>query len=289
MMRHIFVQKQAPELEKALGTVQLSICGHFREEPSHAITRPSGVEEAILLYCTGGQGTLFCQGKDWSIGAGDMFLLDQREPHGYASSEQFPWDIYWCHFSGDFAPLYRLFAERGMTPVFHPGVAAEILKQFEEILRLAEGRLTDQLRAGELSRMVLLELLDSSSPRQDGLIPRVEAYLKETLSQPVDLAQLEQQFHLSRYHLARRFRQETGYPPMEYRMRLRIAAACRLLLETDCTILEISRELGYNTPYYFSEQFKQATGCSPALFRRTMKRTSREKTQKNPGNEKSAG
>ena len=63
------------------------------------------------------------------------------------------------------------------------------------------------------------------------------------------------------------FREKTGVSPKQYIIRRRIDAASRLLLTGKKSIGEIAAELGYNTPYEFSAQFRKFTGISPKKYR----------------------
>jgi AraC-like DNA-binding protein len=67
--------------------------------------------------------------------------------------------------------------------------------------------------------------------------------------------------------LRRRFHAATGVPIHEYHLRSRLAEARRLLAETPLAIKEIAAGLGYSDVFYFTRQFSQKTGVSPAVYR----------------------
>jgi AraC-like DNA-binding protein len=54
---------------------------------------------------------------------------------------------------------------------------------------------------------------------------------------------------------------------MDYFIHLKIQNACKLLYLTDMTVREVSFELGYDDPYYFSRLFKKVMGISPMQYR----------------------
>ena len=72
---------------------------------------------------------------------------------------------------------------------------------------------------------------------------------------------------LSKSHFARLFKEQTNYSPVEYFIRLKLQRACMQLALTRKTIREISYNLGYTDPYYFSRIFKKIIGKSPSQFR----------------------
>jgi len=67
--------------------------------------------------------------------------------------------------------------------------------------------------------------------------------------------------------LRRRFRPATGVSLYAHAVRARVAAAGRLLVETDQPIAAIAEHLGYRDVFFFSKQFRRHAGLSPAAYR----------------------
>ncbi|MGE7057069.1 helix-turn-helix domain-containing protein, partial [Paenibacillus glucanolyticus] len=76
---------------------------------------------------------------------------------------------------------------------------------------------------------------------------------------------------LSVPHFTFRFKEATGYSPIDYYLRLKIQLACQHLDLTGQSIKEISHRLGFQDPYYFSRLFKKIMGKSPSDYRDTRK------------------
>jgi len=74
-------------------------------------------------------------------------------------------------------------------------------------------------------------------------------------------------FHVSNANLNRLFLRHTGLTPMKYLQKMRVDAARMMLASSGMRIREISDALGFNTPKYFCEVFRQQTGMSPRGFR----------------------
>jgi AraC-like DNA-binding protein len=64
------------------------------------------------------------------------------------------------------------------------------------------------------------------------------------------------------------FRQEVGTTPIKYLQRYRVNRARQLLAESDKSIAEIARIVGFSDSGYFSRIFHRETGVSPEEFRR---------------------
>ncbi|MBL9176815.1 MAG: XylR family transcriptional regulator [Verrucomicrobiaceae bacterium] len=73
---------------------------------------------------------------------------------------------------------------------------------------------------------------------------------------------------LSRSAAYRRFRQQLGRSPKQEQMRLRITRARELLEDTDLSIAEIARRVGYVEAKYFIHVFKHQTGATPLKYRK---------------------
>ncbi|MBD1382401.1 response regulator [Metabacillus arenae] len=104
--------------------------------------------------------------------------------------------------------------------------------------------------------------LDDARRMQD-IVAYVEMYYMEELS----LEKLANRFFLSREHISRKFKQQTGMPLSKYIIKLRIEQAKSWLSETDQSIFSISLMLGYQDEKYFSKLFKKVVGITPFEYR----------------------
>ena len=84
----------------------------------------------------------------------------------------------------------------------------------------------------------------------------------------IALAPLARQCGMTRDHLARVFRRETGVTPLAYYQRRRIQVAASQLLRQDRAITEIAHALGFTDSAHFSRNFRQFQGETPREYRR---------------------
>jgi two-component system response regulator YesN len=103
--------------------------------------------------------------------------------------------------------------------------------------------------------------------RMEDIVSYVKTYYMEDLS----LEKLSNVFFLSREHISRKFKQETGMTLSKYITELRISQAKSWLQETDKSIYSISTMLGYQDEIYFSKLFKKVVGMTPFEFRNSSK------------------
>jgi AraC family transcriptional regulator len=152
----------------------------------------------------------------------------------------------------------------GMKRLAHealaPGFASDLLidgvglTMMVEIARFLRGaRDRGGLLQGGLAPWQLRRVLDAIEARDDAAL---------------SLTELAALCGIGRRHLMRAFRQSTGRTIMEHAEAVRAERAVRLLAETDLTIAEIGRRLGFAGASGFSHAFRRATGQTATDFRR---------------------
>src|ERR1051325_327839 len=109
-------------------------------------------------------------------------------------------------------------------------------------------------------------------------IGRSIAYMAEHLDQPIQVAALAARASISPSHFFALFKRETGSPPIDYFIRLRMGRARELLESTGVSVKEVAATLGYQDPFYFSRLFKSVNGVAPTDYRR-LERENRDETR----------
>ena len=97
-------------------------------------------------------------------------------------------------------------------------------------------------------------------------ISKALEFLRERFGHPVPLDQLTEQTGLSKFHLLRLFRDETGLTPHAFHLQLRISRA-RQLLVSGVAIAEVAAACGFADQAHFSRCFKSRVGYTPGEFR----------------------
>lgn len=108
---------------------------------------------------------------------------------------------------------------------------------------------------------------EPSAGGSDARLARVTEYIRATLHEPPDYAQLARLAALSYCQLFRLFKSETGLSPQQYIEQQRIERAKRLLTVNRLSIKEIAAQVGFANQLYFSRRFQKATGLSPSQYR----------------------
>lgn len=247
--------------------------GFYPHAAHHDRERDSGANEYILLYCTGGSGTVNIAGRASLLKPHHFIILPRNTPHHYTSSPENPWTIYWLHFTGSNADyLFRKYAELKSEPTFF-AYDERTIENFDRVFNLFENSFEE--RNLEIVNIKYLDLIsaflyaDQTEPVTAGRdkITDSIAFMKARLGSQYTVQDFAGQQNLSVTHYSRLFHTKTGSSPNQYFNQLKVQAACQYLYFTDKSIKEICRELSFDDPYYFSRLFKKLMGVSPIQYR----------------------
>lgn len=101
---------------------------------------------------------------------------------------------------------------------------------------------------------------------QEELFDQILAYLESRLYEPLTVADICQQFSLSRSTLQLLFKNAVNQSPKKYISDMKLEKSCQMLRENKYTISEISLKLGYSSIHYFSNAFNQKYHISPSEY-----------------------
>ncbi|MET8610991.1 helix-turn-helix domain-containing protein [Streptomyces misionensis] len=97
------------------------------------------------------------------------------------------------------------------------------------------------------------------------------AWALEHLGEGLTLEDLARRAATSVRTLTRKFRQETGMPPMQWLAQQRLRYARRLLERTDEPVDRIAAEAGFGTGTAMRQHFRETLGVSPHAYRNTFR------------------
>ena len=93
-------------------------------------------------------------------------------------------------------------------------------------------------------------------------------HLCRNLGQRTTMEGLAAAHNLSVSRLAHLFREQVGVTPQQFLEQQRMARAKQLLELSGRGIADIASEVGFDSPFYFTQRFKHATGVCPRDYRK---------------------
>ena len=239
--------------------------------------RHDNILEIILIH--EGKGMYSIDGKTYATEKGDMLIIDSGTVHDEAALSQSDLSIGSC----------------GVAQLAIPGLPANHLLQPHQSPLLKTGTMFSQLSqlmkamyaytvdtscvsaeaANYLLQAFLVSVYQLLQQRQEGketdeeneLARQIKNYVDEHYMEPITLAELAAQFHVSSSYVTRVYKKIYGYAVMQYIMRRRIGEAQTLIIDTNLSLTEIALRVGYSSSSYFHDMFTKVTGISPRKYR----------------------
>ncbi|WP_215224608.1 helix-turn-helix domain-containing protein [Echinicola shivajiensis] len=255
----------------------LTDIGYFPKALHHFRKRPKGCSEHILIYCIEGYGSVGIERVEFQLKPNSFLIIEADKAHYYYSDKENPWSIFWIHFSGNHSQeIYRRFAGQNYgKPIIIPFEKNRIA-EFEYLIDIFKNGLSKEVF--EYSSMLLYKTLGSfihyslkSSKKiesnHDQLISNIITYLNEHIYETVKIEDISKAFNKSPSSIFTLFKQKTGHSLIHHFNLLKIQKACELINLTSLSIKEISFQLDFQDPLYFSRLFKKYMGVPPSKYK----------------------
>lgn len=113
--------------------------------------------------------------------------------------------------------------------------------------------------------LLTIPIFPSSKERH---VQSVISDLETHYSEEITLEHLQARLHLSKYYLAKTFKEVTGMTIFQFLMHRRIYEAKLKLIRSSGSITEIGYEVGFKHPSHFSRTFKEHTELTPEQYRK---------------------
>ena len=217
-----------------------------------------------------GKGAILMNDLVYPIHAGQFFLIHPKRIHSGKPDFDIGWKVDTIALKTDF--VKTIFPADNLPIFDHVVFENEAYKKvFDDCFNLLQNDFSLTL-ANEIKLISLIsELLTTPSVSVDyqplideneavnKAIDYIETYYKSSFS----LDDLMKKAHLSKFHLIRIFKKQTGLTPHAYQMQLRLNEARRLIFQ-DKSLTDIAYELGFSDQAHFTNTFKKyANGANP--------------------------
>lgn len=248
------------------------------------------VEMELTLFITG-EGTRFVGDDIAPFRQGDLVLLGEKLPHywhthsvssGLSVQWSFPKNHPFWAFP-ETLPLRALFVNAAKGLQFTGTTASAIGSRLHELTRTGG---VDQL--GLLLRILALMAaspardrrqlstnvfaLSTASTHQQAMADAVN-HLLLGFREPVRLGELLDITGMSKPTFSRLFKKHSGKSFSDFVTHLRLQAACRELIDTENSIIDIALGCGFQQISFFNRIFRRILECTPSEYR-TRKRQS---------------
>jgi AraC-like DNA-binding protein len=106
------------------------------------------------------------------------------------------------------------------------------------------------------------------SKKNELRINKVCSFIQNNFYNKISLKQAADLIYLTESNFCKFFKKATGKTYSDYLNELRINEACRMLVQSEKTISQISFECGFETLSYFNRVFFNKKGMTPSTFKK---------------------
>ncbi len=253
---------------------QLEACGHFSCDDSY-FTERSGLKSFLIIYTLSGQGSLVYRNSEIIMEQNTCIMINCDEYHYYRTVKDSNWEFYYIHLNGICAKNYfDMLNGKGIEVIElqKNSIVKELINEIFDLSRKSS-ELVDLKISLSISRLLTYMLEEkqlvrkSQSTIHKDEIFRIREYIEAEFSAEIDIDSLSKQINISKFYFIKIFKDLIGQTPYDYLTDIRINTSKKLLFETDLSISEVSKTVGYHDNNNFIKLFKKRTGTTPLKFR----------------------
>lgn len=249
--------------------------GTLKSLKPHESHRKS-LDSYLFFVVVSGEGILKYAGETYEIKAPSCIYIDCHKEYSHISSEDNPWELMWVHFNGPLAAYYYDYFMSRRTNVFSLSDATTVTNSIQQIISAYENRLPD---VDIISSKYITDLLtqaicgfnyknENDNSTVSNKLKEVLSYIDENYAKAITLDELSSKFFISKFYLARAFKNEFQTTIVQYILTKRINAAKELLRYSTESIESIASICGISDASYFNKVFKKLEGMTASQYRK---------------------
>ncbi|MCQ4087624.1 AraC family transcriptional regulator [Saccharibacillus sp. JS10] len=257
---------------------ELSILFYGREDCApHHFWGPGLRDSFVVHYIYSGKGILRTEGREYTLSAGQGFVIVPDTLVHYEADADDPWVYAWVGMRG--LQVRALLERAGLTaasPVYTAADVSPLERFYAAMLEVRELPGGDLLVQAEVYR--LLAALVASAPPQSARAntppPAREAHLSKAAaviengySRKLGAEDIARAVGLDRTYLSSLFKNAYGVPLQTFLLQYRMRRARELLRNPSLSVSDVARSVGYPDPFLFSKMFKRVCDVSPTAYR----------------------
>ena len=223
---------------------------------------PSARDYHILHYVVSGCGIMRKGETEFSITAGQCFIIRSGEIAYYRSDSLEPWTYIWLGF-------------RTSLPLPEPIKDCDVIDAecYKNVFLPIMNHSAKDPRLGAFLCSKCWELFslmasEKSDVENINLSQKAKAFIENEYMNDISVAEIAAMLHVDRTVLCKAFKKQIGVSPQEYICGFRLRAARRFIEGGGYSLSQIAAMCGYNDYCNFSRMFSRAVGVSPREYQK---------------------
>lgn len=248
------------------------ITGNTIEKP--VILRPNGRKDYQLIIVITGKALFKHNNKEILLKSNEAIIIPPHIKNHYFFYPNN--NIIWLHFTG--SAVEKILKDYSLEGYIKYAAtdARDFLYYADKIIEEFQLKRTGYMHNCNAALLNLLTLLKRKIDTHininvNNFIPEITAVLDDMklhFAENKNINDFAKICNLSPSRFAHIFTEKVGVSPYKYLLNMRIKQAKYLLLNTNLSLSNIAKSVGYDDSLYFSRVFKNCEGVSPSQFRK---------------------
>lgn len=275
-----------PFVEKLPLAEDRSFVAQTHRTPDFEVPWHQHIEYELILF-TEGAGLSFIGNHVGAFETGDIFFLGSNLPHTFQKShEDLITSAVVVHFKENFwgeeilnlpeSKSIKRLLQRSMHGIKISGQTKEILQPLIQSLETKKGfwRITNLCEClsilSETNEYITVSTqeIKALNPKDQERIDGVFQYTMKNFREPIQLSLISKKAGMSIPAFCNYFKKRTKKTYIDFVNEVRVGHACKLLLTTQMSVLQICFECGFNTVANFNRQFLKIKKTTPSQYRK---------------------
>ncbi len=252
--------------------IRVESIGITHPNPDYYIERKHS-DYFIFEYILSGVGHIVCDGKEYTVNAGDMYILPYGSTHKYYAEKSDPFEKIWINVHGNIIKtVMRAYSIDGKVVFKNSGCKA----LFYELFHIAENTsFNDDICytvADIIFRMInKVAQSENTKSHVSSVAKQAKIMLDDNLYGNITVDKIAETLVVSKAHIISEFKKYYGVTPYVYYIENKLNVAKDMLATSSMRISEIAETLGFCEQNYFSSLFKKKVGVSPDAYRKQIR------------------
>lgn len=220
----------------------------------------------IIHYVYSGRGILKTENKEYTVNAGQMFLIKPNRLAYYEADSENPWHYRWAEFNGSMAEkIVAAFKE----PVMDDDCEKNAGRALEKLVSCGNTRFEVLMQKFWDFAAALTE--NAPEPRtssSEEYIKKAELFIKNNVHKKITVSDTARHIGINRSYLSRLFAEHKGISPQQYILTIKMNTAAQYLKNTDISVADAAASVGYSDYHVFNKAFKNQFNTSPSSWRK---------------------
>lgn len=255
--------------------------GQEKCSPDKPVSRHENSKEYTFHFILSGTGYIVNKGQTIKLQANDIFFIPPdtdgkyHEIYYYPDKKD-PWEYIWVNFIGigteKLIACAKLTTNNNCYSVQNPSA---LRRELTEMIRIAQNTAKRNASYYLPFAMKLFAEIADERKFNNQIITAKEKKVKQIVdiiertytSQDFSIKQIAEELYYSISYISRIFKEVTNMTPIDYVTSLRMLRARDMLRSRNYNISQIAYAVGYNSPFYFSKEFKKYFGFPPSQYK----------------------